>query len=153
MSAFTDLATHMRSSITLRASLLPTLSNAIFGLWFRGSRCAELQHPRFVGLFKRALRMNASQRVCRFAADWAEMFGRWRYDDNGLFAAHGVLSKDAFSCLTLQPSAMWPTGHVARIKKAGREDASPAAGDVTILVESSYRRLYDELPRPPRLPA
>src|SRR5437660_584484 len=74
MSAVTDLAADMRFGATLRASLLPALANGLLGFWLGRPRCSKFQNPGFIRLFDRALRMNTSQGVSRFSADWAKMF-------------------------------------------------------------------------------
>lgn len=93
VSAFAELEAHMRLSATLWAFLLPGLTNGLLDLWFRGSSDSEADDPGFVCLLDRALGMNSTQRVSRGFADGAEMLRRWRGDDHGLFAAHGVSSE------------------------------------------------------------
>jgi hypothetical protein len=88
MPAFAGLAAYVRLGAALRASLLPTLASRFFGFWFGRSRGSQPQDPRLIRLLDRALGMNASQGVSRFAAHGAKILGRRRYNDYGFFAAH-----------------------------------------------------------------
>ena len=92
MAAFAQVAPRVNLRAALRAALLPILRVLNGGLLLAGFdrfRGPQADDPRFVGLLHRALRVDAAQRISRFAADRAEVFRRWRNDDDGLFATHG----------------------------------------------------------------
>jgi len=133
MPAFADFAAHVRLRPALGTSLLPTLSRGLFDLWLRGSCRAQLQDPRFIRFFQRALGVDSSQWVSRFTANRAQLFRWLRYDHDGLFATHSFSQQMQFlrrnSIAVDRKSSVRRCG--TRVKKTGREDVCPAAGGIS----------------------
>jgi hypothetical protein len=91
MSTFANLPTDMGRESAFGTALLPGLPRWL--LLNRRRRCSfgpQLQNPRFIRLFDRALGMNTAQRVGRHSTHRADILGRWRQNNRRLFAAHGV---------------------------------------------------------------
>lgn len=117
VAATANLAVHVGLQTTLGAFFLPRVSGRLLDLGFGGFRGAHLLEAWLIGLFERALRVNATQRIRRGAANRADLLGLRRHEDYGLFAAHGALggsSSRQLHCIQLRSNIV---AHCALAKK------------------------------------
>jgi hypothetical protein len=77
MTALANRAAHIHAAATCLAYLLPSLAKWLDDLFFHGFFGSKPNHPRFIRLFYRTLRVNAACRITGRPANWANTLRPW----------------------------------------------------------------------------